>query len=280
MSNAVPPQAGLTSNGASPYPSRVGARAEGDSGNPAPRPRKKRGFFSALVGVVGELLITAGMFLLLFIVWQLWWTSFELEGSVAQEIATFREVNPPTGTVYTEVRNTDDPPPVGDIPEGEIYALLHVPRWNYRVMPVAQGTSHAVLDNGWAGHYMDTQQAGEIGNFAIAAHRRTYMNNFRRIDTLEDGDPIVVETADAWLVYEVYGREIVDPTATRVILPVPNEPGVEPTKRIMTMTTCHPEFGNTERFIVWSEMKYWVPKSDGIPLLLKDEPAGGGSDGT
>lgn len=232
------------------------------------------------MGVIGELLITAGMFLLLFIVWQLWWTSYELEGPVAQEIATFRKVNPPAQYGYTEVRRTDDPPPVGDIPEGEIYALLHVPRWNYRVMPVAQGTGHDVLDNGWAGHYMDTQQAGEIGNFAIAAHRRTYMNNFRRIDTLEDGDPIVVETDEAWLVYEVYGREIVDPSATRVILPVPNEPGVEPTKRIMTMTTCHPEFGNTERFIVWSEMKYWVSKEDGIPILLEDEPAGGGSDGT
>ncbi len=248
-----------------------------------PRRTQKRRKRVTVVGVFGELLITAGLFLLLFVVWQLWWTSVKVESAVAGEVAAFRAENPPaqdTASPYTDMQRTDAPPEVGDIPEGEIYALLHVPRWNYRVMPIAQGTSHYVLDYGWAGHYMETQQAGEIGNFAIAAHRRTYGNNFRRIDTLEDGDPIVVETDQAWLVYQVTGREIVNPSDTRVILPVPNEPGETPTKRVMTMTTCHPEFGNTERFIVWSEMVYWVPKSEGIPILLKDEPAGGGSDGT
>ncbi len=264
-------------SGGSPYPSRTHVRSQ---------PRKKVGFWRGLMGVIGELLITAGVFLGLFVVWQLWWTSFRLEGAVAGEIASFQEVNPSAveetgdGPVYTDVQRTDAPPAVGEVEEGEIYALLHVPRWNYKVMPIAQGTTEYVLNNGWAGHYVETQQAGEIGNFALAAHRRTYMNNFRRIDTLEDGDAVVVETAEAWLVYKVYGREIVDPSQTRVILPVPNEPGVEPTKRIMTMTTCHPEFGNAERFIVWSEMAYWVPKSEGIPMILKEEPEGGGSDGT
>lgn len=246
----------------------------------ASAPRKRRSPLSMFVGFIGELLITAGVFLLLFIVWQLWWTTFELEGKVNAEIGTFQDEFPVVGDGYTDVQRTDEPPSVGDIPYGEIYGLLHVPRWSFRVMPIAQGVGPDVLNNGWAGHYPETQQAGEIGNFALAAHRRTYMNNFRRIDTLEDGDPIVVETEEAWLVYEVYGREIVDPSAVRVILPVPNEPTAVPTKRIMTMTTCHPEFGNTERFIVWSEMKYWVPKSEGIPEILRGEPIGGGHDGT
>ena len=271
----------------SPHPARASlhgraAVAEDRRGarRVAPTPGRRRGsFFRSLLSFVGELLITAGLFLLLFIVWQLWWTSFELEGDVKAQIATFQQEHPPLDE-FTPTHRTDAPPQIGDVPMGEIYALLHVPRWNYRVMPIAQGTMPAVLNYGWAGHYPDTQQAGEVGNFAIAAHRRTYGNNFRRIDTLEDADPIVVETDDAYLVYEVYGREIVDPTATRVVLPVPNEPGAVPTKRIMTMTTCHPEFGNTERFVVWSEMKYWVAKSEGIPEILRDEPEGGGSDGT
>ncbi len=254
----------------SPYPSR-------SSRPPAPvKAKRKVSIIRETVGVIGELLITIGIFLALFIVWQLWWTSFKLEGAVHSEIATFQEMFPSAPATsddskqseYTDIQRTDDPPPVGEIPLNEIYALMHVPRWDYKVMPVAEGTTTYVLDNGWAGHYPETQQAGEIGNFAVAAHRRTYMNNFRRIDTLADGDPIVIETEEAYLVYEVYGREIVDPSATRVVLPVPNEPGVAPTKRIMTMTTCHPEFGNTERFIVWSEMKYWVPKSEGKPMVL------------
>ncbi|WP_242491786.1 class E sortase [Actinomyces minihominis] len=264
---------------ASPYPSRA-------SRPPAPvKAKRKVSIIRETVGVIGELLITIGIFLALFIVWQLWWTSFKLEGAVHSEIATFQEMFPSSPTTtedseYTDIQRTDDPPPVGDVPLDEIYALLHVPRWDYKVMPVAEGTTTYVLDNGWAGHYPETQQAGEIGNFALAAHRRTYMNNFRRIDTLEDGDPIVVETEEAYLVYEVYGREIVDPSATRVVLPVPNEPGVVPTKRIMTMTTCHPEFGNSERFIVWSEMKYWVPKSEGKPMVLDPRnPANAGQTG-
>ena len=259
-----------------PYPSRLSLR---EGLEPAPHRPARRSFWRSLLGFVGELLITVGLFLLLFIVWQLWWTSFELEGGVKAEIAAFRDEYPPTSGLHPTHR-TDAPPPVGDIPMGEIYGLLHVPRWNYRVMPIAQGTMPEVLNHGWAGHYPETQQAGEIGNFALAAHRRTYGNNFRLIDTLEDGDPIVVETDQAYLVYEVYGREIVDPTATRVVLPVPNEPDAQPTQRIMTMTTCHPEFGNSERFVVWSEMKYWVDKSEGVPEILADEPEGGGSDGT
>ena len=267
------------------FPSRSSIRSAGAvmEKPQAQRPRSKSSPLRVAVGVFGELLITLGLFLMLFIVWQLWWTSFQLEGTVRSEINQFQNDFPSAGSddaEFTDIQRTDAPPSVGEIPESEIYALLHVPRWNYRVMPIAQGTNHYVLNNGWAGHYPETQQAGEIGNFAIAAHRRTYMNNFRRIDTLEDGDPIVVETEEAYLVYKVTGREIVDPSAVRVVLPVPNEPGVEPTKRIMTMTTCHPEFGNTERFIVWSEMEYWVSKSDGIPMILKDEPAGGGHDGT
>lgn len=244
---------------------------------PAQPPRSGPGFIRATIGVIGELLITVGLFLMLFVVWQLWWTSMVLEGPVRAEIEQFQEIAPPVTDTFTEVRRTDDPPPVGEVAHGEIYALLHVPRWNWRIMPIAQGVTPDVLDNGWAGHYPETQQAGEIGNFALAAHRRTYMNNFRRIDTLEDGDPIVVETKDAYLVYEVYGREIVDPSAIRVVLPVPNEPNAIPTKRIMTMTTCHPEFGNTHRFVVWSEMKYWVSKEDGVPKVLDDEPVGGGT---
>lgn len=228
----------------------------------------------------GEILLDGGLFALLFIVWQLWWTSFELEDQVANTITAFQEANPPAEDAYTDVKRYDDPPAIGEIALGDVYGLLHVPRWSFKVMPIAQGTHQEVLDMGWAGHYVNTQQAGEIGNFGLAAHRRTYMNNFRHIDTLEDGDPIVVETDEAWLIYRVYDREIINPSEVRVLFPVPNEEGAIPTKRIMTMTTCHPEYGNTERFIVWSEMDYWVPKAEGIPRILEGEPEGGGSDET
>ena len=66
--------------------------------------------------------------------------------------------------------------------------MLVVPQW-YGVtnnnMPILEGTGPDVLDQAAAGHYPDTQQLAEIGNFAIAGHRRTNDNSFRRIDLLD-----------------------------------------------------------------------------------------------
>lgn len=236
--------------------------------HPSPR-RPAMSFARLTVQIIGELLLTVGTVLLLYVFWQLWWTTFEVQGGMRERIESFQQASP-TVEEYVEIRRTDDPPTVPPVPHGEVFGVLHVLKWDMQI-PIAQGTTPDVLNNGDAGHYVDTQMPGEIGNFAIAGHRRTYGNNFRRVDIMEEGDPIVVETDQAWLVYEVTGHDIVLPSATDVILPVPNEPGVVPTERIMTMTTCHPEFGNSHRYILWSKMAYWVPKDQGIPEVLQGQ---------
>ena len=238
--------------------------------SPPPEQSRGVGFVRGFLLVLGDLLITIGLVLLLYVVWQLWWTTVEVQGGMSERIVEFQDMHPAVETV-TEERRTDDPPTVGEVAYGEVFGVLHVPKWEWMEIPIVQGTTPEILDLGNAGHYVDTQMPGEIGNFALAGHRRTYGNNFRRVDILYAGDPIVVETADAWMVYEVTDSAIVWPHQTEVLLPTPNEPGVAPTKRIMTMTTCHPEFGNSERFIVWSEMMYWVPKDAGVPKVLSKE---------
>lgn len=227
-------------------------------------------------GVLADLLFTLAFVLSLYIIWQLWWTTFMVQDGIKDAITTFQSENPTIESDAEPTHRTDAPPQVGDVAYGEIYGVLHVMEWNWMQIPIAQGTGSDVLDLGYAGHYETTQQAGEIGNFAVAAHRRTYGNNFRRIDTLTEGDQVVVETASAYLVYEVIGYEIVDPTTSEVLLPVPRDATATPTERLMTMTTCHPEYGNSERYIVYSTMVYWTDKSEGKPELLKDEPAIGG----
>lgn len=226
-----------------------------------------------LLTTLGELLIIAGLFIGGYVAWQLWWTSVAVSSEVTTRIRTFQSDNPVPEVAGFPTERTDAPPPVPVPGHGEIFGVLHVPKWNWMQIPIGQGTTPDVLDSGDAGHYVDTQMPGEIGNFAIAGHRRTYGNNFRRVDILEVGDPLVVETADAYLIYTVTGKEIVLPEQYQVILPVPNEPGVEPTRRLMTMTTCHPEFGSSERYIVYSEMQYWTAKEEGKPAILADEPA-------
>ena len=61
------------------------------------------------------------------------------------------------------------------------------------------------------------------------------------------------------------GRATLGPSGPgRDIAPVPDESGVEPTERMMTMTTCHPMWSARERYIVHLVFDYWMPVSDGI----------------
>ncbi|WP_075893323.1 class E sortase [Actinomyces provencensis] len=244
---------------------RAGARNAGGR-------RRGGGLLVGLMGVIGELLITAAVVLALFAVWQLYWTTWKVEGPRAQQVAQFEQEH--AAAEGLGERHTDDPPAVQPPADGAVYGVLHVPSWDWMKMPLAQGTTNAVLDLGYAGHYEETAQPGEIGNFSVAGHRRTYGNNFRHIDRLAQGDKVVVEVADTYYVYRVETHEIVSPDAVRVVAPVPGDKtfSEQPTQRWMTMTTCHPEYSNTERYIVHLLFESWTPKSTGVPQELLDEP--------
>lgn len=232
-------------------------------------PKKKRGFWSMSLQVLGELMMTVGVILLLFVVWQLWWTTLQVQPGMQQRVADFERANPVNDQIVSvENQRTDPPPVVAPVAYGETFGVLHVPKWNMAI-PITQGVGSDVIDVGDAGHYPQTQMPGEVGNFALAGHRRSYGNNFRQVHIMEQGDPIVVETDDAFLVYEVTDHEIVLPHQTEVLFPVPNQRDAIPTQRIMTMTTCDPEYGSSHRFILRSELKYWVAKEDGRPKVLE-----------
>ncbi len=237
----------------------------------------KAGPVLAAVGVIGELLITAAVVLALFAFWQAFWTSYEVEAPRAAAIETFAKEHAPE-TTEEGVTETGDPPAfTATVAPGEIYGLIHFPTWDWMRTPLAEGTGSYVLDQGWAGHYDITAQPGNIGNFSVAGHRRSYGNNFRRVQELQVGDKVVVELADHYLTYSVDSWQIVsaaDETNIRVIAPVPNDVTFTevPTQRWMTMTTCHPEWGNTERYIVHLKYESWTSKSSGVPTALVGAP--------
>ena len=69
-----------------------------------------------LVGLLGELLITAGAFLLLFVGWQLVWTDVVADADADQVISTLQtEFGEPTsdGTLLQPRTVLVDPPAVG-----------------------------------------------------------------------------------------------------------------------------------------------------------------------
>jgi sortase A len=227
-----------------------------------------------LIGVLGELLVTAGLVLGLFVVWQLWWTDVEGARAQSEIIAEMDWGSAPQGPeVATE--NHGPPPVMKEPPEaGGLFAQMYIPRFgDDYVKPVAEGTDKAtVLDTIGIGHYADTAMPGDLGNFALAAHRTTYGKPFNQIAELKDGDALVVRTKDTWYVYKVTESKIVYPQNVEVIAPVPgvtsDQPMPELTKRFITLTSCHPMFSATERYIVHGELEYWSPVGEGKPKEL------------
>ncbi len=243
------------------------------------RRRPSRG--AAVLGVVGELLITLGVLVGLFVVWQLWWTDVVAEREQAQLVEDLgwawqpqeRPEPAPTPTASptdappAPTHHTEPAPAEPDPAHATTFATLLVPRWGQDyVRPISEGTSkHDVLDVLGIGHYEGTAMPGTVGNFAIAGHRVTYGKPFNRIEELQIGDPLVVQTQQAWYVYRVTSTQVVSPQDVSVIQPVPGQRGAAPTQALMTLTTCHPMFSARERFIVHAQLDYWMAAADGTP---------------
>jgi len=228
--------------------------------------------------VLGEVLITLGVLVLAFLVWQLWWTDVEGNQAQAQIVRDLDERRDPVptptaqdGPLVAEPRR-DEPPVMAEPAHATTFATLQVPRWDGEPeRPISEGTDRAtVLDVLGIGHYEGTAMPGAVGNFAIAAHRTTYAKPFNRIAELQVGDPLVVRTDDTWYVYRVTSSEIVRPQDVQVIAPVPDDPTGTPTERYITLTTCHPMFSARERYIVHGTLDYWAPVSSGTPAELLD----------
>ncbi|HYI33838.1 MAG TPA: class E sortase [Glaciibacter sp.] len=247
-------------------------------------PRRK----VAILSVFGEVLITAGALVFLFLAWQLWWNDRVIAASqsdAAEEIsqnwinnhagvggATSSDQGVAESPDVTADPVTSGEPVVATAPDaGEPIAVLYVPRFgeDYR-RTIAEGVGSSVLNSTTLGigHYPDTQMPGELGNFAIAAHRSAYGGGMHLINELRVGDPIYVHTADGYYTYRFRDLSYVEPTDIDVIAPVPNAPLAAPTDRIITLTSCNPLYSTDERIIAYGVLDSWQPTSDGPPSGL------------
>ena len=213
-----------------------------------------------VVGVLGELLITCGVLLLLFVAYQLWWTNVTAARAADSAASQLREQwsAPAPGDGQAPEEEYREP----DL--GRAFALMYIPRLSDKVWgtPVVEGVQPADLASG-IGHYPGTAMPGEVGNFAVAAHRATNGEPFRDIDRLEVGDRVYVETRDEWFVYELTHDDLVAPGDVWVIAPVPGEPGATPTERLITLTTCHPRWGHAQRWVWWGTLVDQLDRDSG-----------------
>jgi sortase A len=225
--------------------------------------------------VFGELLITLGVLLLLFVAYQLLWTNVTAQRAADQVASQLQESWSRPGPT-DESDESDESDPGDDTPEarpeiGNAFALMYIPRLSDKVwgMPVLESVELSDLARG-IGHYPTTQLPGEKGNFAVAAHRATNGEPFRDIDRLEVGDTVIVETQDSWYEYTLRRDQIVSPQDTWVIDPVPGDPGATPTDRLITLTTCNPRWGSTTRWIWWGDLTARYDKAAGeIPAAVE-----------
>jgi sortase A len=176
----------------------------------------------------------------------------------------------PEPTAEPAERHTEPAPVAAEPAHATSFATLHVPRWGVDyVRPISQGTSKSdVLDVLGLGHYEGTAMPGAVGNFAVAGHRVTYGKPLNRIEELAVGDSLIVQTEQAWYVYQVTEALVVSPRQVDVLLPVPSQAGVAPTEAVMTLTTCHPMYSARERYVVHARLAYWLEPQDTPDELL------------
>jgi sortase A len=198
---------------------------------------------------LGELCITAGLIVLLFVTYELWGTgryTQQQQDKLGRDLLnTWRA----TQVTHEKVRL------------GSGLAMIRIPRfgsdWKFVVV---EGVEQDDLRKG-PGHYPGSAMPGQVGNFVVSGHRTTYSAPFNRVGELRVGDRILVDTRARQYVYQVTGRRIVTPTAIEVTAPVPLHPKDRPTEKLITLTTCHPKYSASRRMVIFGRQIAELPRT-------------------
>ncbi|GHH91333.1 class E sortase [Streptomyces capillispiralis] len=218
--------------------------------SPPPAARRRLGPVAMVVSFFGELLITAGVVLGLFVAYSLWWTNVVADRAADKQADKVRD---------NWAQETEGKGPVSFDSKNGI-GFLHVPAMSGDEILVEKGTSMKVLNDGVAGYYTDPVKSalptsGKEGNFSLAAHRDGHGAKFHGIHKIKEGDPIVFETKDKWYVYKTYA--ILPETSkynVDVLGKIPKESGKKKAGHYITLTTCTPVYTSKYRYIVWGEL--------------------------
>ncbi|MEO8888673.1 MAG: class E sortase [Jatrophihabitantaceae bacterium] len=268
-----------------PPPPPIDPPAGGGALPPSGRPRQPRGVGDVirfLLRGVGQTLITAGLVVLLFVVYQVYVTNY-FSQRAQDKVHTALEkqwANDTLALPTSKIATAD----------GKGLANLYIPRFgNDYAETIVAGTGASSLEKG-PGHYDGTQLPGQPGDFAIAGHRVGKGEPFLNLDKIQAGDSVVVETQTDWFLYCVIGaatpanacnpnapggnldrtdkngvpgREVVTPSQGEVVLPVPSRPNAPMpyTTAYLTMTTCHPKFVANKRLIIHAVLARTIAKT-------------------
>jgi sortase A len=195
----------------------------------------------------GITLIVAGLLVILFPLY----TNFIMAGREDSVLSAWEE-----GVAY--VQGTDDLED-GQVlerdmevidPEMKLPFQISIPEINLSWL-VNEGTDYATLRKG-PGFYISSALPGETGTCVVAGHRTTYGAPFNRLDELEEGDEIFIETfGNEKFTYIVTGQESVYPDDLSVL-----ENTDYPS---LVLSTCTPKYFATRRLVIFAGIKE-IPK--------------------
>lgn len=205
------------------------------------------------------MLVLGGLGMLGYVAWQMYGTNIvsrQTQERLVQDLEQEWSVAPGT-TVEGK------PAEPADVPLGDASALIRIPAFgDDYVVPVLEGIGDEELSSGY-GHFPDSADPGERGNYALAAHRVTHGEPLRDMPELRPGDEVVVETRKAVYTYVLDTNPndlIVTFEDIWVVDPLPTNPGggVQPEQRpgqkLITLTTCSELFHTDNRMIAFGHL--------------------------
>jgi sortase A len=207
-----------------------------------------------VLGIIGRVLIGAGLILLLFTAYQIFGTTFQEEHTQATLRSTLvHESNSELIKHALAEEEAIDKLPKGPAqvapttaapPEGNAVGVIWIPKISINQV-VVEGTNTDDLRKG-PGHYIGTPLPGQFGNAAIAGHRTTYGHPFYNLDSVKPGNEIVLTTVQGIFVYDAVKQQVVEPNNTAVLK---NAFGA-----YITLTTCNPRFSASTRLVVTAKL--------------------------
>ena len=208
--------------------------------------------------LLGKFLISVGVGVLLFVMWTLWGTGLytareqsrleeELQTSIAQ------------AEVGTRPRSARTPPPGFSPRPGEPVFRMVVPKIGLKSV-VVEGVGTEDLKKG-PGHYptcrpgfeppfcteFEAAWPGEDRRVVLSGHRTTYGAEFHRVDELETGDDIFIQSPYGRFVYSVTRKAVVEPDSRAIVLPGKSAE--------LVLTTCEPKYSAAKRLIVYAALE-------------------------
>lgn len=225
------------------------------------------GTIARVVGFVGRTLVVAGLLLLYYTAYLLWGTNVYTRGEQAKLLEQVKE-NPAVAATEVQAGNIPPAKPATPPKPGDPLFEIVVPKIGLRTV-VVQGVEREELKRG-PGHFADSPFPGEDGNVAISGHRTTFGAPFFRLNELQPGDQISIESGPARYKYVVSEELVVTPDHVEVV----ESRG----KNEITLTTCHPRFSASQRLIVHADYQGAEPIQRAAPLPAGAEPRAEGEE--